>query len=415
MPQLSLTIPAHRNHGLFADHYLDHVLPARGEWMRLEESAGAALAEISRIFAAFVPSSDEQQTERDLVRPILDALGHTYEVQGRLRVPGRFHKPDYVFYRDVEAKNANRNAVLEKTLPEQGGLAVGDAKYWGRSLDRTLNTGYADDNRNPSFQIYWYMLHSGVQWGVLTNGQLWRLVHRESADRLDIYYEVDLQELVQAGDLLRFRYFYAFFRRAAFDPGPLGLAELLLASTDYAHGVGAGLKSQVYDALRHVAQGFLDYPPNGLQPAAETLKTVYDNALILLYRLIFILYAEARELLPIRENEQYRDTYSLQAIKHDIARTINAGRRLLPSSSRIWPQLKDLFGFIDRGEPPLKIATFNGGLFDPKKHPFLEQYVVGDHHLQQAIDKLARINGEYIDYRDLAVRHMGTIYEGLLV
>ena len=36
------------------------------------------------------------------------------------------------------------------------------------------------------------------------------------------------------------------------------------------------------------------------------------------------------------------------------------------------------------------------------------------HHLQQAIDMLARINGEFIDYRDLAVRHMGTIYEGLL-
>ena len=63
---------------------------------------------------------------------------------------------------------------------------------------------------------------------------------------------------------------------------------------------------------------------------------------------------------------------------------------------------------------PLCIATFNGGLFDPQKHPFLERYVVGDHHLQQAIDKLARINGEFIDYRDLAVRHMGTIYEGLL-
>ena len=90
------------------------------------------------------------------------------------------------------------------------------------------------------------------------------------------------------------------------------------------------------------------------------------------------------------------------------------GRHLLPTSARLWPQLTELFGFINKGEPPLHIATFNGGLFDPAKHPFLERYAVGDAHLQQAIDMLARVNGEFIDYRDLTVRHMGTIYEGLL-
>jgi hypothetical protein len=54
------------------------------------------------------------------------------------------------------------------------------------------------------------------------------------------------------------------------------------------------------------------------------------------------------------------------------------------------------------------------GLFDPNRHPFLEQYTVGDAHLQLALDKLARVAGEFIDYRDLAERHLGTIYEGLL-
>lgn len=69
---------------------------------------------------------------------------------------------------------------------------------------------------------------------------------------------------------------------------------------------------------------------------------------------------------------------------------------------------------IDNGSPPLGIATFNGGLFDAARHPFLEKYTVGDHHLRLAIDQLARVDGEVIDYRDLAERHLGTIYEGLL-
>src|SRR5207247_10877884 len=77
-------------------------------------------------------------------------------------------------------------------------------------------------------------------------------------------------------------------------------------------------------------------------------------------------------------------------------------------------QLKALFSIIDEGSPPLSVATFNGGLFDPQRHPFLEQYAVGDQHLQQAIDKLARVDGQFVDYRDLAERHLGTIYEGLL-
>jgi len=76
--------------------------------------------------------------------------------------------------------------------------------------------------------------------------------------------------------------------------------------------------------------------------------------------------------------------------------------------------LKDLFGIINVGSPPLKVATFNGGLFDPAKHPFLERYTVGDARLIEAIDKLARVGGQFVDYRDLAERHLGTIYEGLL-
>ena len=132
--------------------------------------------------------------------------------------------------------------------------------------------------------------------------------------------------------------------------------------------------------------------------------------MIVLYRLLFVLYAESRALLPVHESEMYCETYSLYAIKHDVAQ----GRPLLPSSATLWPKVRQLFHIINEGSPPLKVATFNGGLFDPARHPFLGRYTVGDGHLQQAIDKLARVDGQFVDYRDLAERHLGTIYEGLL-
>ncbi len=414
--QLPLISQSHRNQQLFSDYYLNVILPKRADWQRLAANARPVMAEIAAIFASFTPSSNEAQTENDLVRPVLAALGHTFEVQTPLVTPAGTKKPDYTFYRNQAGLNANKGRVLTDTLLHGKAFAVGDAKYWNRPLDVSLNTGSGDPftNRNPSFQIAFYIQHSGLDWGILTNGRLWRLYHRETAHKLDRYYEVDLPALLETNDVATFLYFYAFFHRAAFDPQPLGVAALLQASTDYARGVSDSLKTQVFEALRHLAQGFLDYPANRLQPDPATLQAIYDNSLIVLYRLLFILYAEARELLPLRESPMYRQSYSLSAITHEIARDLGREQHLLPTSALLWPRLKTLFQIIDTGSPPLKVATFNGGLFDPERHPFLEQYAVGDAHLQRAIDTLARVNGEFVDYRDLAEHHLGTIYEGLL-
>src|SRR5205085_70693 len=134
---------------------------------------------------------------------------------------------------------------------------------------------------------------------------------------------------------------------------PLGVASILKESIDYAQGISDSLKRQVYEALRHVAQGFLDYSTSQLTPDdPATLKRIYDNSLILLYRLLFILYAEARELLPVRESDLYRTRYGLEAIKGEIARDLNLGIRLRANSALVWPRLRQLFQYINEGEPP---------------------------------------------------------------
>jgi type I restriction-modification system DNA methylase subunit len=415
--QLPLTLAQrHTNQQLFSDHYLNVTLPQRPEWKLLAHDAAQALAAIAPIVRAYVPSDNEAQTEEELIRPVLRALGHTFEVQAALKTPDGTKKPDYVFYRDLAALNANKNRTLDEALLHGKAFAVGDAKYWDRPLDQNLKRANVDafTNKNPAYQIAFYIQHSGVEWGVLTNGRLWRLYHKDTAHKQDRFYEVDLPALVESNDAEAFLYFYAFFDRAAFEPGPISLDALLKESAAYARGVGESLKSQVYDALKELAQGFLDYPGNNLQTDAATLKQIYDNSLIVLYRLLFILYAEARELLPLRESAAYRDEYSLDVIKREIGRRKLTGAELLSTTARYWPRLKDLFGIINIGSPPLKVATFNGGLFDAAKHAFLERYTVGDARLIEALDKLARVDGQFVDYRDLAERHLGTIYEGLL-
>jgi hypothetical protein len=381
----------------------------------MSERARPVMEKIARIFAAYVPSTNEAQTEQDLVRPVLEALGHDFEVQPALATPEGGKRPDYVFYRDRASLDANKGRTLDDEALVGRAFAVGDAKYWDRPLDVKAK-GKSDSftNKNPGYQIAFYMRHARTEWGILTNGRLWRLYHRDTAERLDRFYEVDLYALATGADVETFLYFYAFFDRSAFEDHPLGVRAMLAESVDYARSVGDSLKTQVYEALRHLAQGFLDYPHNGITPDVRTLREVYDGSLIVLYRLLFILYAESRDLLPARSSGMYRDHYGLHAIKHDVASDLDADRVMLSDSDQLWSRLKGLFRIVGEGSTPLKVATFDGGLFDPERYPFLERHSVGDEHLQRAIDNLARVDGQFVDYRDLAERHLGTIYEGLL-
>ena len=415
--QLTLPLEKHRNHYLFSDYYLNTLLPRQSSWREADAEAAQALEALQQLHAdkrpLLRPALSESALEDEWIRPILDLLDHTYHVGASLPSPEGTRTPDYALFPD--------EAIRCTALPHLGtaefygtALAVADAKRWDRSLDRRLTEGAGDafSNANPSYQIDYYLRITGRDWGLLTNGRLWRLYHRDSSFRLDSYYEVDLVNLLQQGQIERFKYFYLFFRRAAF---PEFLDRVLRESREYAQGVSEDLKERVYEALRLLAEGFLKYPSTSLTPA--NLEEIHDNALILLYRLLFIFYAESRRLLPL-ENRSYAEVYSLKAVKEEIADRLDRRVTYLPRRATIWDNLKALFHIINEGSGELGVPAYNGRLFDPTKYPFLEDQAIGDAYIVQALDLLARAQGpqglDFVDYRDLEIRHLGSIYEGLL-
>jgi hypothetical protein len=390
---------------------------------------------IGQRWAAFTPQRDnEAQTEEEWIRPVLKALGHTFNLQAPLKTPFGTRKPDYLLFPDEASRQAAKahSSAFDSQDLRPIALAVADAKAWERPLDQAVETR-ADEllkpqkgqaiSENPSLQIYVYVQYSGLPWGILTNGRHWRLYHRDTAEKLDVYYEVDLPALLDQGDPEAFKYFYLFFRRDAFisrPDAPAWLLQTLEQSRAYARGVSDTLKDQVYEALRHLAQGFLDFPANQLKPDPATLKAIYDHSLIVLYRLLFILYAESRGLLPVPDNLLYTRSYSLDALKKRLARELDQGQPAAPSMATFWQQLRQLWQVIDTGNPDLDVPAYNGGLFKARSDSFLARYQVGDIHLRQAIDLLARTvdpqtrQRVFVDYRDLEIRHLGSIYEGLL-
>ncbi len=217
--------------------------------------------------------------------------------------------------------------------------------------------------------------------------------------------------LLEADDERLFRWFARFFSASAFaaDAGGRSLLDRILAeSRAGAVAVGSAIERQVFSAVPSVAEGLL-----GADARTDaTLSEAFDNALVLLYRLLFCLHAEARALLPV-ENPHYLE-YSLRRQKERLAADLDRGRRFSHRSDDLYNYLRALFRIVDEGDEELGVDEYDGGLFSAARHPWFEGRSVPDDLLAPALDALYRVGGEFVDYGDLSARHLGTIYERLL-
>jgi hypothetical protein len=129
----------------------------------------------------------------------------------------------------------------------------------------------------------------------------------------------------------------------------------------------------------------------------------------------------------VLQSRLYTENRSLGRFRDELARRLDRiedGREEEYSceSTDIWRELQSLFDVIDVGGARYVVPAYNGGLFDPDAHPFLAEKALPDCHLARVIDRLGRaVDVQYpeaglcrVDYRDLAIQHLGSIYEGLL-
>jgi type I restriction-modification system DNA methylase subunit len=393
----------HKNRNLFSNHYLENLLPKDNAWNVNVEPAFEELRNLWDKSRDTLPSLNESQLRTHFLDKVFELLGFTIDVEPPVAAEEWAVAPDYALFTDKDALKAARKGSYFDTA-----LCLGEAKRWGRPLDKKLAHEKGLEIQNPSLQMSRYLWFSGVKWGILTDGRLFRLYEREKSKKLDIYYEIDLEDIISYGTLDDFKYFYLFFRADAFS---FFLNKVLKESIDYAIAVGNELKKNAYRAVYVLGEGFLK--SNGL--SRDDIQDIYDNTLILLYRLLFTLYAEYRGLLPVDENDLYRDSYSLYSIKRDIAQRFDSGKAIPTTTFNYWNDLKGLFETINLGNKELGVPPYNGGLFSPGKYPFLEKYRLGGYYIAKAIDLLSRSSdGAFIDYGTLEIRHLGSIYEGLL-
>jgi hypothetical protein len=428
------------NYGLFSNHWLAHRLLLEPDWQEQEDNATAAMQAINELWrvqrSRVELYGNEQGLEEAFIQPVLRALGWKLKYQAFLQ--GR--EPDYALFLDDGAYDAalaaGRTAPAFWTYP----AVLADAKAWHVSLDRPTRVG--GKREYPPEQIEWYLDRSRLPFAILTNGKLWRLIPREYGPqqrRFQTYLEVNLPALLDgwaSGDLHErealqedFRRFYLFFSPAAFlerDGRQPLIQRALQGSSEYRLGVGEGLKERTFEALRYCIEGFLSYAPNSLRLDWD-LEACREESFILLYRLLFLMYAEDRRLLPYKVNRVYTNNRSLGRHRDEIAGCLDRIREgrddeYSKEGSALWDDLQDLFDLVDHGHRTYGVPAYNGGLFNRDEHSFLNQKKLPDWYLARVIDQLGRAADPQlaqaglfrVDYYDLAIQHLGGIYEGLL-
>jgi hypothetical protein len=422
--------------GLFSSDFVKESITRVVDWSSFEISGLLALQnDLRGIYNRFpiTKTPNEAQTEDDLIWPILVRMGWTASLrQQNLAAKGRDDVPDGLLFADDAAKR-RANSFAEEWKRYGFGLAVVESKRWSRPLDR--RSGRRGEETAPSTQMLRYLrrvedLTTGkLRWGMLTNGGRWRLYYQGARSVSEQFFEVDLAAildipghneglfaLTEAERLHWLRVFALIFRREAFLPTPSDSRTFHQRALEegrfYEERVAGNLSNLVFrQVFPELAQAIAAAAP------AAPLQQVREAALILLYRLLFILYAEDRDLLPVRDS-RYDDYGLRERVRGDVGKRKDRNDGFSTTAARYWTTIDDLCRAIDDGDVSIGLPPYNGGLFNRLRTPLLASIRLGDAVMANVIDALSfeqTTDGrKYINYRDLSVQQLGSIYERLL-
>ena len=255
-----------------------------------------------------------------------------------------------------------------------------------------------------------------VSWVMLTNGIEWRLLSTNGVSPYEHYFTVNIQEGLDTGEAgisgHVFVYMYGVDSFKANEDAILAIDAFKDKSDESEENIEDVLRSKAESILTGLCYGLKDNM-NKQVFTEEDRKQIYEDAIILLYRLLFLGYAEARGLLPVREGDpDYQDSFSMLC---KTAKEYYLESRLTEIGNEfdLWNRLdSQLRIYVDK--------NYNGGLFSNDDKPILKEYRIANKHLAPCLMELAYIAGrkkdyaQKIEYKDLSVRNLGAIYEGLL-
>uniref|UniRef100_UPI003D917C44 DNA methyltransferase n=1 Tax=Gordonia sp. B7-2 TaxID=3420932 RepID=UPI003D917C44 len=331
----------------------------------------------------------------------------------------------------VEAQSPNRAVTIRAQASLNGADGIGAIVHVIDSVDSLRQTPGDLWAANPIDRVEVMLRENKIPIGIVTDGRWWGLVcAREGAMAASgIVDSLTWIEEARTRDA-----FFALIGRQHLiggDPSerlPVLFEESVAAAEEITEALGA----QVRRAVELLIQSFSESAaadrrrglPDALPPRTHD---IYEAAVTVMMRAVFLLFAEERGLLP--SGELFEQGYGIAGeLESLIARETEESEEALDATSLTWHRLLATSQALYRGASfeNLRMPAYGGSLFDPARFPFLTEtneqgtlaITVSDRvmlHVLRSV-QVADIKGEArrISFRDIDVEQIGYIYEGLL-
>ncbi|MDX3730867.1 hypothetical protein PV748_28690 [Streptomyces caniscabiei] len=298
--------------------------------------------------------------------------------------------------------------------------------------------GGGDWSAAPADRLARLLRHHGVPLGLVTDGRWWCLVWAPlgGVTTTAVFDSIGWNERAERNVV---RAFVSLLRRRRFfeydDAETLvGLLKASVAAgEDVTEALGVQVRQAVellVDAIGRADVRAVEHGAPGLHASGVSAGEVYRGAVAVMMRVVFLLFAEERGLLPA-DNEVYARSYSARFLRDELkARADEEGETSLEHTTSAWHRLIALFhavhGGVDHPGSGFHLPAYDGSIFDPDKYPWLERTTpllpIDDRtvlHMLQAVQEVRVGKGKdrevrTLSFRALDVEQIGYVYEGLL-
>ncbi len=384
---------------------------------RLNDQVTRSWNRLTALWASFneqldsLPESERTATtltrERWL-RPLFDELGFAGITQAKaLSIDGKEYAVSHQWGSSVPVHLLGARIPIDRRSPGIPGAAT------------TSPHGLVQEFLNRS---------DAHLWALLTNGFTLRLLRDNASLTRQAYVEFDLQAMFDGELYSDFVALWLSCHRTRFEGDPPEKCLLEQWSQEAAlAGTRAldRLRDGVEEAIVSLGEGFLAHPANTelrqqLQDGILTTTDYQRQLLRIVYRLLFLLVAEARDLLLAPDADEvtrarYRDFYSLSRLT-ELARF-----RRGSAHDDLWAGLDvTMTALWHDGEPALGITPLGSSLWSPDSVAALAGARLDNRHLLDTIRSLSLVRDteakvdRAIDYRNLGAEELGSVYESLL-
>jgi hypothetical protein len=290
----------------------------------------------------------------------------------------------------------------------------------------------------PQIQMMELLRRTKVKLGLLTNGEQWTLVHAAAGETTSF---ISWHSWLWLDDPLSLRSFYSLLSaKRFFTHDRETLEALFVESANDQYEVTEQLGYQVRQAVATLVKKFdeLKKDQDNRYLAAQDEKQLYEAALTVMMRLVFLMCAEEKGLLPLN-NEVYSGYYAISTLRDRLRSAADQrGEVVLEYFHDAWARLLATFRIVHAGvdHPRLFLPAYDSSLFDPDKYPFLEGRAVGSGwgaaralhvdnrtvlELLEALQVLEiKVPGSdsaeprILSFQSLDIEQIGHVYEGLL-